>query len=94
MAAKPKDGDRVELTKKVESFLPEAADTWKPSMTKGFTHEFGSGTPTPSLPINELAAQYVREMHPHVAEGSERFVELVEATEAQYMDALNNTKGM
>jgi hypothetical protein len=95
MATKPKDGDHVDLTRKVESFsIPEPPKTWKPSMTKSFTHEYGSAVGTPSLPVNELAAQYVREMYPHVIEGSDRFKKLVDDTEAAYMDALNATKGM
>lgn len=94
MATKSKDGDRLDFTRKTEGpGTYEPPNTWKPSMSKSFTHEFGSALPTPSLSVTELATQYVREQYgPHAPKGSDRFKKLVEETEAQYMEALNHTK--
>lgn len=83
----PKDGDRIEFNKKVETFEPiGAADDkkWRPNEGNTQTYTYGQGTPTPSLPLEEMAAKDVREYYPYLVQGSPEFERRVREFLAKY----------
>lgn len=73
---KPKDGDHLDLSKKVETFEVPKKERWMPSSTKSFTHEYGKGAPTPS-PTLAVAHHY-----PYLLEGTPEYERRV----AEFLD--------
>lgn len=71
---RPKDGDRVNLARKLE-VVDSSSDTekWQPTEGKNYTHPYGKGTPTPSPTIEEMAKIDVRQYYPYLLEGSSEF---------------------
>lgn len=97
---KTQDGKVYDLSNKVptlEMTEPQNNKKWKPSLTDKtttFTHKYGHGLPNPSLPVNELAEQYVIENYVHISKGSPEFKRLTQSVTDQYMKSITETEGM
>lgn len=81
---KPKDGDRIILTKKVETFAPIEDGRWKPVEGNTKIGTYGIGTPTPSPTLQEMAEKDVAEYYPYLIKGSPEYLRRVAEFLAKY----------
>jgi hypothetical protein len=69
----PKEGDYIDLTKKIETPDFSIPSKWKPNVGETHTMLYGRGTPTPVPTTEELADRYVAQYYPYLLKGSDDY---------------------
>ena len=86
MKEQPKDGDAVNLSKKIE--VPEPLKTkWQPSPGDTKTMEYGKGSPTPSPSLDVVAQMDVSMYYPYLLKDSPEYNRRVREQLAKYAES-------
>jgi len=69
----PKDGDYIDLTRKIETPDFSTPKKWKPNEGQNHTMLYGRGIPTPSKTPTQIAEEWLHEFYPYLPKGSDEW---------------------